>query len=153
MGKFRIAAHEDTGDILRIMRHYYEEDSYPFIESESRETVSRLIGDRNLGCLWVAEVDSRVAGYVAVTLGYSLEYRGRDAFIDELVIAEEHRGKGLGREAIDVATAWSREHGVNALHLEVEPHRKNAQELYRRAGFEDHNRHLMTIWLKGQRRR
>jgi len=78
--------------------------------------------------------------------------RGREAFVDELLIAESHRGRGLGREALEVAEEYCRQAGVNALHLEVERHRETALELYRRRGFEDFERYLMTKWLNGSRR-
>lgn len=139
---------KDIDAVLRMMRRYYEEDEYPFIEADARAAALRLTGNNEFGSLWVAMAGDRVAGYLAVTLGFSLEYRGRDAFIDELFIAEEHRGQGLGREAIEIAEAWCRELGVNALHLEVERHREKAQKLYRLVGFEDHERHLMTKCLK-----
>ncbi len=50
---------------------------------------------------------------------------------------------------MQIAEAYCREHGVKALHLEVERHRQSAYELYRRAGFEDHDRYLMTKLLDG----
>ncbi len=92
----------------------------------------------------------RVVGYLAVTLGFSLEYRGRDAFIDELFIEPGSRGLGLGREALEIAERYCRECGVRALHLEVERHHQSAFELYRRTGFEDHDRYLMTKWLHNE---
>ena len=135
------------------MRGYYEQDGYTFIEEEARAAALMLIGDPRLGRLWVTCARERVVGYVAVALGFSFEYRGREAFVDELFIAESHRGRGLGREALEVAEAYCREAGVNALHLEVEGHRAPALELYRRRGFEDFDRYLMTKWLAASKRR
>jgi GNAT superfamily N-acetyltransferase len=134
-----------------MMRGYYEQDGYTFVEGEARAAALMLIGDAHLGRLWVTCDGERVVGYVAVALGFSFEYRGREAFVDELFIAESHRGRGLGREALEVAEAYCREAGVNALHLEVERHRGTALELYRRRGFEDFERYLMTKWLTGSR--
>jgi ribosomal protein S18 acetylase RimI-like enzyme len=37
---------------------------------------------------------------------------------------------------------------VTALHLEVERKNKAAQEFYRRIGFQDHDRYLMTRWIE-----
>jgi len=37
--------------------------------------------------------------------------------------------------------------GVNAIHLEVDHGNDPAIELYRRAGYEDHDRFVMTKWL------
>lgn len=151
MSSFRIAAAADVDPILELMRQYYAEDGYPLLEAQSRRALLDLIEHRHLGRLWVAQRDGAVAGYLAVTLGFSLEYRGHDAFIDELYIAESARGRGLGTEALRIAEEYCRAHGVNALHLEVETHRAAARELYRRSGFENHQRDLMTKWLGDSR--
>lgn len=147
MSRFRRASPGDVDAIVAMMRGYYREDGYTFVEAEARSAAHMLIGDPTLGRLWVAHEGKTIIGYVAVALGFSFEYRGREAFVDELLIAESHRGRGLGREALEVAEAYCREAGVNALHLEVERHRENALELYRRRGFADFGRYLMTKWL------
>jgi diamine N-acetyltransferase len=147
MKQFRPATVADTDAIMAMMRRYYAEDGYSFDEDEGRNAVLELMRNENLGRLWVAHDQGAVVGYLAVTLGFSLEYRGRDAFIDELFILEDRRGLGLGREALRIAEAYCRRMGVRALHLEVEEHRETALELYRRAGYEDHGRRLMTKWL------
>lgn len=149
MERFRPAAEADVDAIIEMMRRYYAEDGYLFAEAEARQAVVDLIRDDKLGRLWVARDPDRVIGYLAVTLGFSLEYRGRDAFIDELFIEDRARGQGLGRRALEIAESYCRERGVNALHLEVEHHREAALELYRRSGFENHDRLLMTKLLNG----
>jgi GNAT superfamily N-acetyltransferase len=152
VSRFRPAERADVDAIVAMMRGYYAQDGYTFIESEARAAALTLIGDPAIGRLWVAHEGKAVVGYVAVALGFSFEYRGREAFVDELQIAESHRGRGLGREALEVAEAWCREAGVNALHLEVERHRENALELYRRRGFQDYGRYLMTKWVSASKR-
>ncbi len=147
MKRFRPATETDVDTILEMMRGYYEEDGYAFSRPEAREAIFGLLRDKCLGCLWTAQMDGSVVAYLAVTLGFSFEYRGRDAFIDEVFVAEEYRGQGLGREAIDVAEAYCRALGVKALHLEVERHRERARGLYERAGFAHHDRDLMTKCL------
>jgi GNAT superfamily N-acetyltransferase len=144
---FRPASAGDVAAIVALMRGYYAQDGYTFVDAEARAAALMLIADPSLGRLWVARDGGTIVGYVAVALGFSFEYRGREAFVDELLIAESHRGRGLGREALEIAEAYCREAGVNALHLEVERHRSNALELYRRRGFADHGRYLMTKWL------
>jgi diamine N-acetyltransferase len=150
--RFRPAHAGDVGAIVAMMRGYYGQDGYTFVEDEARAAALMLVGDPALGRLWVACDGDTVVGYLAVALGFSFEYRGREAFVDELFIAESHRGRGLGREALEVAEAYCREAGVNALHLEVEGHRDTARELYRRWGFADYNRYLMTKWLTASKR-
>jgi GNAT superfamily N-acetyltransferase len=147
MSPFRPAEPGDVDAIVALMAGYYAQDGYTFIADEARAAALMLIDDPALGRLWIAEEEKTVVGYVAVALGFSFEYRGREAFVDELLIAESHRGRGLGRAALEVAEEYCRQQGVNALHLEVERHREKALELYRRRGFEDFDRYLMTKWL------
>jgi GNAT superfamily N-acetyltransferase len=142
--RFRAARTSDLKLVLPLMAEYYAEDGYPFDESAARAAATMLLATPSLGCLWVAEIDEEVAGYMAVTFGFSLEYRGRDAFLDEIYIAERFRGRGLGREAMNLAESFCRQSGVRALHLEVERHRNEARELYRSRGFESRSRELMT---------
>lgn len=147
MERFRPAKASDIDTVVEMMRRYYAADGYSFIEADARNAALTLLQNEHLGRLWVVQMDGALVGYLAVTLGFSLEYRGQDAFIDELFISEAKRGQGLGREAVAVAEAYCREHGVQALHLEVEHHRTAAQTLYRRAGFSSHDRCLMTKLL------
>lgn len=147
MTRFRQATAGDADVILELMRGYYSEDGYSFADDDARSALLELVRDSRLGRLWVAEEGGHVVGYLAVTLGFSLEYRGRDAFIDELFLSPEARGKGLGKEAITTALDYCRERGVKAVHLEVEGHRQSALGLYRRSGFVDHHRSLMSRWL------
>lgn len=144
MNRFRTACEADLDAIVGLMRRYYAEDAYAFAEDEARQAALALIHDERLGRLWVAEVEGRVVGYLAVTLGFSLKYRGVDAFFDELYIAEGSRGRGLGTDALATAERYCRSRGVKAIHLEVERHRTAALAIYRRAGFEDHDRYLLS---------
>lgn len=150
MSRFRKARPEDIPAILDMMASYYGEDGYSFDREASQAVAAALIRNSALGALWVAAPDGKVVGYLAVTLGFSLEYRGADAFIDELYIAEEARGMGLGGEALRIAEGYCRANKVQALHLEVEQHRDRALELYRNFGFVDHDRFVMTKQIDGR---
>ena len=132
------------------MRGLYAEDGVVRLDVPAAERALRgLLADPRAGHVWVAERGGEMVGYLAVTFGYSLEYHGPDAFIDELYVAPSHRGLGIGREAIAVAEAACRSRGVHALHLEVERANVRAEALYRRAGFTDADRRLMTRRLVG----
>src|SRR5262249_12092630 len=100
------------------------------------------------GRAWLFSVNDELAGYVILTLGYSFEYRGREAFIDELFVESKFRGEGLGRQAMEFVEQRARELGVNVVHLEVDRGNDPALALYRRTGYVDHDRYLMTKWLR-----
>jgi ribosomal protein S18 acetylase RimI-like enzyme len=49
---------------------------------------------------------------------------------------------------VEFVETKAREMGVNAMHLEVSRDNTTALELYRRIGYIDHDRYLMTKWLE-----
>lgn len=150
---FRSATPNDVEAVLRLMEAYYAEDGYPFFEEQARDQLRHFIANAELGCLLVAAVNEGVAGYLVVTLGFSFEYGGRDAFIDELYIAEPFRGAGLGQEALRTAEEYCQRVGVGAIHLEVELQRVTAAALYEKIGFRESGRRLLTKRLRSQPRR
>lgn len=144
---FRPATERDVASLVELVRRYYAENAYPYAEVDVRSAIVRLLTEPERGRIWVLDGDDRLAGYVVMTVGFSLEYRGPDAFIDELYLVPEERGRGLGKRAVALVEAECRQRGVRALHLEVERDNIPAQELYRAFGFTDHNRYLMTKLL------
>jgi ribosomal protein S18 acetylase RimI-like enzyme len=144
---FRPAAPSDADALVEMMRGLYEHDRISFDETSARDALAQLLADDSRGAAHLLLLGAETAGYVVVTFGFSLEFRGRDAFIDELFVKEEFRGRGLGTAAVRFAEGFCREHGVRALHLEVGRDNTAAQAVYRRAGFRDHDRYLLTKWI------
>ena len=138
---FQIATANHIEGILGLMRGFYLAEGYPFDETAARSALEVFIGNPNLGELWVATEEDEVVAYIAVTFGFSFEYGGRDAFIDELVVAPSHQGQGLGTKALAVAEAVCRNAGVRVLLLEVERGKDNARRLYEKSGFVEHSRY------------
>ena len=92
---------------------------------------------------WRVARGAEVVGYAVLTVSFSVESGGRDGFIDEIYLVPEARNRGLGRRLLDLLEAEARALGLNRLYLEVE-HHNPAIRLYRRAGFKDHRRYLMS---------
>jgi GNAT superfamily N-acetyltransferase len=133
--------------LVAFMRALYAFDHLPFDENIARAALEGILRDHSFGYVWLIQVDGAAIGYVVLTLGYSLEYHGRDAFIDELYIRESHRGHGIGSKTLQFVEDACRALGVQALHLEVERTNTGAQTVYRKAGFVDHDRYLLTKWI------
>jgi GNAT superfamily N-acetyltransferase len=95
------------------------------------------------GLVYLAYTEQALLGYLVICFDFSLEYRGKGAWIDELFVRSSYRGQGIGTQFLDLAENASREHEAQFLHLEVN-HGNKALELYRRRGFVDHQRYLMT---------
>lgn len=137
----------DTGDLIAMMRSFYAELGEPFEEARAERALRALLEDPSYGAAWVFREDGRAVGYLVVTNGYSLEFDGRIAVIDEVYTVPEMRGQGIGARALALAEEHCRRHRIGALRLEVHHENRRALGLYERNGFEAHDRYLMTKWL------
>jgi diamine N-acetyltransferase len=144
---FRAANQTDIEWLLKAMREFYAIDEYTFNERTARPALEKFITDSSLGRLWLIENEDKAIGYVALTFSYSFEFHGRDAFIDELFIDANYRGQGVGNQAMQFTEERCREFGIDALHLEVERTNVAGLALYKKFGFKDHGRFLMTRWI------
>lgn len=113
----------------------------------TRPAMLRLIAEPQHGGMWLMKTSGQVAGYMVVTVCFSLEFGGLFGLLDELYLQENARGSGMGWRAIEFAESFCRERGLHALRLEVGHANARAIALYKRTGFRAEDRHLMTRWL------
>ncbi len=146
----RAATLQDEAELLRMMRNLAEHEpgAIKFDELAARAAFRQFLSLPAFGGAWLLCDGDKPVGYIILTLGFSFEFHGQDAFIDELYVDAAYRRRGIGRQAVAFVEKKSRELGVNAIHLEVDRGNGPALELYRRTGYEDHERFLMTKWLK-----
>lgn len=133
----------DLPRLERMVRAYYAEDGHQFDMARQRAALGALVDGEPLGHGWLVMLAGRPVGYVVLTLGFSVEAGGREGCVDELFVAPEVRGRGIGRRVLELVEAEARALGIRRLFLEVE-HGNRAVALYRRTGFVDHRRHLLA---------
>ena len=144
---FRLGTAQDFDDLLPLMGEFYEFERLPYEESLLRRLLSKLISDETLGRLILFQSGNGLIGYMVLGFGFSLEFHGRDCFIDEFYVRPEHRSKGIGQAAVEFAVTTCKELGIKAVHLEADYTNVRGHEFYKGLGFKDHERHLMTRWL------
>jgi GNAT superfamily N-acetyltransferase len=121
--------------LLELMEEFYAYGSISFDPAVARRALGELLATPSLGIVWTVESDAETIGYAVVAFGFSLELGGRDAILDELYLREPYRGKGVGRSVLRVVEDACREHGIGALHLEVDETDERARGFYASAGF------------------
>ena len=145
--KLRLATEDDVATLVELVRAYHEGDGIESDPVELPSVLMRLLTDSTKGRIWLIELNADVVGYVAVCLGYSIEFRG-DAVVDEIYLAPQRRGRGIGSRALALTIAETAKLGAHALHLEVDPDNEAAVRLYRRAGFATRRYRLMSHRLR-----
>jgi GNAT superfamily N-acetyltransferase len=142
-----LAGPGDEDLLVELMREFYAVEHLPFDEEVVRTGLRMILADPRYGFIQIVQAEGRAAGYMVLTFGFSLEFHGRNALLDELYVREEFRGRGLGRASLDRAEEICRGEGIRALRLEVDRVNIRAREIYRKAGYKDHDRYLLTKWL------
>jgi len=130
-----------------LVREFYSFEKLTLDELRYRKLASLLVEDQTVGRLLLGFEGNEIAGYAVVGFGFSLEFGGRDALLDELYVRQEFRGRGLGSQFISAVEEICRAEEITAVHLEADHFNARAHDYYKRLGFRDHERHLMTKWL------
>jgi len=89
------------------------------------------LGSHLQGWPFAAEVDGTPVGLAWVRM------EGAVAWLYQVWVAPEARGRGVGAALLDAAIGWARARKATALHLDVTAGGGAAARLYRRMGFVD----------------
>ncbi|MBK6915140.1 MAG: GNAT family N-acetyltransferase [Ignavibacteriales bacterium] len=85
-------------------------------------------------CIYVAELDS-IVGWIHIAVIQSLE---SNPFVEicGLVVAESHRGTGIGTRLIAMVESWARENGYNHIRVRTNVLREETRRFYGQVGFQ-----------------
>lgn len=148
-----IAYPEDLAALLPLVRSYHRFEGIRSSGQDRSSAIAPLLGDNPYGRIWMIVREGAPVGYLALCFGYSVEFGGRDAFVDEFFLIESARGHGLGRLALDAVRREASRLDVRVLHLEVARSNRRARRFYESLGFSARARfHLMSCRLDGRSR-
>jgi GNAT superfamily N-acetyltransferase len=126
--------------------HIIENLAMELIESmENKEGINlrdmlmncqNLLKDTNSHIL-IAEVDGTIVGFVNFTLRRTLLHISPSVLIDELVVTESYRGKGVGKQLIHTAIEKCKQLGCCEIEVTTEFNNTDAREFYKSCGFKE----------------
>lgn len=127
---------ERIGQLLDSLR------SVPVTIDET--SLERLLSDDRFN-LFVAEDDDRnVMGMLTLTSCPTLA--GEKVWVEDVIVDETFRGKGIGRALLRAAVEFARkELKTQAVYLTSNPSRVQARNLYRSEGFEEYETGVFRI--------
>jgi diamine N-acetyltransferase len=129
-----------------FVRAFYLEDGHTFREDRQQTALAALVASEPLCRTWLIRLDARPVGYVVLALTFSVEAGGLEACVDEFYLLPDVRNQGLGSGALALVEAEARDLAVRRIFLEVQRGNR-VIGLYRRAGYVDHDRYLMSKFL------
>jgi GNAT superfamily N-acetyltransferase len=123
------SADSSTTEAISLLLKQLSSQEFSFSERE----LAALINDPS-SSLFLLYTEDKIAGML--TLGTYLSPTGRKAWIEDVVVDSQERGKGYGKMLVEHAIEYARTFSPCTLMLTSNPARIAANELYRASGFE-----------------
>jgi GNAT superfamily N-acetyltransferase len=128
--KIRAARRDDYGAVMRLLEELGRPTVGPATEADCHAIWDDQVVDPNSHHL-VAEDETGVVAFCSLHFRTRLNWATEEAWIPDLIVAEEARRKGIGAALLDEAQRRARERGCHALTLESAYHRAEAHHMYR----------------------
>jgi GNAT superfamily N-acetyltransferase len=129
---------EPVARLLAAFRSWYGSD-WPS-DNAFHASVERLIETRDTEYLLGApHDDAPPAAVCQLRYRFSVWTAAEDCWLEDLFVAEEARGSGLGKAMVEAAFARARERGCRRIELDVDDKNAPARSLYESLGFAEKN--------------
>jgi ribosomal protein S18 acetylase RimI-like enzyme len=134
----RTAKLTDYYDIKILVKQLYENlDVKDGMEKElKQEKFNKFLNDPGI-IIYVAELDDAVVGYLTINFNKALLDVGTTAIIDELVVDERQRRKGIGKALVRKAVETAKELDCSEIGVGTESENLEAKEFYKNCGFDE----------------
>jgi GNAT superfamily N-acetyltransferase len=99
-------------------------------------TCERILNDAGSHLL-VATAEGIPVGFINFTVRQTVLHRSPSAIIDELIVAKEYQGKGVGKQLVLAAIEECEQLGCCEVEVSTEKTNDKARRFYKRCGFEE----------------
>lgn len=133
-----IGDQEEVFELLRQLMTSATEES-PINQPGAVEAFHRVIEEEQ-GTIIVAEEDGRMLGLVTLSYPVAIRCGGIYSCIEEFIVTEQARGKGVGSKLLEASIEKAKEKG--SYELQVNRPSELGYPVYIRQGWEDLGKHL-----------
>ena len=135
----RKATLDDEYSVIELIKEF-PEGEIVIDWNDARAAFREIIKDEKKGIVWVAEEDGNVAGVVTMSFPFATRCAGIYSCLEEVIVGEQLRGKGIGGKLVEAAIAEATEKGC--YELQVNRPSDMGYPVYLRHGFQDLGKHL-----------
>lgn len=129
----RRASHTDIPDLIELLQILFIiETDFSVDKSKQRIGLEMMLSDSTNRCIMVADVNQQVVGMCTAQILVSTAEGGVVALIEDLVVDNEHRGKGIGRNLLLSVENWAAEKGAKRLQLLADRNNTPALKFYQK---------------------
>ena len=134
MDKFiRQCTKQDFEDVYRLLKQLWQENN---LDKEAmQKAYVNGIESNNQELLCYEYNNKKLIGFCSLTIKNNLWQQGRMAHIDELIVDDMYRRKGVGKKLMTEIILNARFKGCKRVELDTAFHRKKAHKFYEDLGF------------------
>ena len=124
----------DLPSILTLIRELALFEKAP---EEVTNTVEDMeadgFGERPAFEFYVSEIGSEIVGMALYFIKYST-WKGKGIYLDDLIVTEKHRGKGIGKKLLDRVILEAKKTNAKQMHWQVLDWNEPAIRIYEQYG-------------------
>ena len=132
--QIRKAEKKDMGSVLELINELAVFEKEPeAVIIDKNDLIRDGFGDNPAFQCFVAEADGKIEGMALIYFRYST-WKGKTVHLEDLIVREEFRGKGLGSALYTEVIKYAAEQKVKRAEWVVLNWNKGAADFYRRSG-------------------
>jgi len=140
MATIRKATPADQEKTIALLKEFPPDPELPKIDWDDAAKAFPALVEGRGGSIFVAEESGDIVGVVTLGYSYVLRFGGTYAMIEEFIVSEKMRGKGIATELIQTAIREARRMGCPE--LQVNGPSPLGRPVYLRNGFHEAGLHL-----------
>lgn len=143
-----LATDEDVprlADLLGLL--FAQEAEFVADQEKQRRALRAVVSDASIGRIYVVREGADLVAMASLLYTVSSAEGGKAAWLEDLVVRSDRRGRGIGRTLLGHVAAQARADGVLRITLLTDPDNERAHALYRSLGFESSAMRPMRLKL------
>lgn len=126
--KAELADIEAMVELLAIL--FSLEPDFLADRSRQRRGLAMMLEDEKSRCVLIADYQGKVIGMCSAQILISTSEGGYKALIEDVIVSEEYRGCGIGRQLLSTLEEWAGAEGVKRLDLMADRNNESGLSFY-----------------------
>lgn len=134
----RKALLSDIDQMVMLLKSLFSfEADFVFDAETQRSGLERMLREDGAGvrCIFVAALNHEILGMCSIQAVVSTAEGGKAGLVEDMVVKQEWRGKGLGKELFQAVCRWAEQNNIKRLQLLADKTNDPALGFYKKLGW------------------